>query len=319
MTSFNRGKSRRAFTLVELLVVIAIIGILIALLLPAVQQARESARRIQCTNHLKQIGLAWQNHHDTYKFFPTGGYHWSYHITYDRDSPAIGKQQGAGWAYQILPFMEQQNVYEGSGGADNLAKSIIAMETPIAGYYCPSRRPAIAHPENNDWYRCNTQKLTLSDKRRHEFAQTDYAASNSDRDGVLSRPTNSGCNGSTPTQPKDNHKQWEITMSAITDGTSNTLMVGEKRLATQNLGKYQGDDNEGYTSGWDHDVLRSTRRQPLPDPRTGNGANRFGSSHPGGFNALLVDGSVRFIPYTIELTMFDRLGKRSDGQVLTLD
>ena len=307
MSSFNLSNRRSAFTLVELLVVIAIIGILIALLLPAVQQARESARRIQCTNHLKQMGLGWHNHHDTFQHFPTGGYHWGYHITYVNGSPAFGPEQGASWAFQILPFLEQSSVHEGSGGADELGRSIIAIESPIDGYFCPSRRSPTAHNAVSDWYNFDTKKLALSERRSFKHAQIDYAASNYDSDGILfhssTTTTNSGL----------------MRMAMVTDGTSNTLMVGEKRLNILRLDEYQGDDNEGYTSGWDHDVIRSTRRQPLPDPKGGFGDYRFGSSHPGGFTTLLVDGSVRFIPYTIDLTMFDLLGKRSDGQVITLD
>src|SRR5688500_8950333 len=112
------SKRRFAFTLVELLVVIAIIGVLVALLLPAVQAARESARRTQCSNQLRQIALAWQNHHDVHKFFPSGG--WGYYWTGDPNR-GFGKKQPGSWAYSSLPFMEQGQLHQrgkGATGAD---------------------------------------------------------------------------------------------------------------------------------------------------------------------------------------------------------
>ncbi|MCC9606073.1 DUF1559 domain-containing protein [Blastopirellula sp. JC732] len=319
MRSTGRRRRGSGFTLVELLVVIAIIGVLIALLLPAVQQAREAARRMQCTNQLKQIGLAWHNHHDTYKTFPTGGYHWSYHVTYVNGSPATGKQQGAGWGFQILPFLEQTAVWEGGGATDDLGRSIVAMGSPIPTFFCPSRRGAIAFGPTNDWYAFGPDKLCLSATRNFSHAGTDYAAANAEGTGILARPSDStGCSSSTPTGPKNGFRQ-DIGMHSITDGTSNTIMCGDKRLNITKLFTYQGDDNEGYTSGWDHDTVRYTNRIPLPDPKINDGEQRFGSSHIGGFNAALADGSVRNIAYQIDLTTFTNLGNVHDGQVIDLN
>jgi prepilin-type processing-associated H-X9-DG protein len=107
----------------------------------------------------------------------------------------------------------------------------------------------------------------------------------------------------------------------IKDGTSNTLLLGDKRLDRANLGQFQSDDNEGYTSGWDHDAVRLTTSQPLPDSRNGSGwgEERFGSSHTGGFQVALCDGSVRNVTYSISLATFKALGTINGGDLLGSD
>ncbi|MCH8839706.1 MAG: DUF1559 domain-containing protein [Planctomycetes bacterium] len=131
----------KAFTLVELLVVIAIIGVLVALLLPAVQAAREAARRLQCKNNLKQMGLGAQNHLGVHGFFPTGG--WSYYWGPDPDR-GFGEDQPAGWMYSLLPFIEQQNLRDlGAGqayGSPGRREALLLLiQTRVDGYLCPSR------------------------------------------------------------------------------------------------------------------------------------------------------------------------------------
>jgi hypothetical protein len=107
----------------------------------------------------------------------------------------------------------------------------------------------------------------------------------------------------------------------ITDGTSNTLLVSEKRLNRAFLGRGASDDNQGYTAGWNNDTLRKTSRPPLPDynATTGDGAGLFGSSHISGINALLADGSVRSISFAIDKLTFQLLGNKSDSQIIPSD
>jgi len=132
----SRPGRRQGFTLIELLVVIAIIGVLIALLLPAVQKVRESANRVKCANNLKQFGLAFHNHHDTYGVLPDGGEHWdanAYPRTWvDADNPCITPKQNWGWAYQILPFIEQENAWRNPD--DHFVRNVT-----ISLYFCPTR------------------------------------------------------------------------------------------------------------------------------------------------------------------------------------
>ncbi len=283
---------RRAFTLIELLVVIAIIGILIGLLLPAVQKVREAANRMSCQNHLRQIGLAFHNHHDTLRYFPTGGWFSYSPPTYLNGTPAVGPQQQAGWAFQILPYLEGDNVWRGGSGQTDVQRAAIAIGSPNAVFFCPSRRsPQVVT------YTDNYQPPLTGGPIDH--ALCDYAASNKEGTGVIR-------------QFKPNR------MADITDGTSNTIMVGEKRLNLTFLGTKQTDDNQGYTVGFNLDTVRKTTRSPARDYSApmGDGGGLFGSSHPGRFNAVFADGSVRPITYDIDKNLFTLLGDKSDGQVV---
>jgi prepilin-type N-terminal cleavage/methylation domain-containing protein len=311
---------RQGFTLIELLVVIAIIAILIGLLLPAVQKVREAAARTQCTNNLKQIGLGIHNCNDTYGFLPTGGAHWSQPPTYlAPGQPADPRDQRAGWLFQLLPFVEQDNVWKGGGKTTIDDCQAQAIATPIKIYFCPSRRSPRVFTQATNWY-----NPTIAGTH----AQTDYAASRangSSTNGFLQKTwSDDGL-----TKVRD-----PIRLTDLIDGTSQTLVAGDKRLAIDRLNDFQPDDNEGYTSGWDHDVHRRTDRAPKPDCRqTGfvattddpqcQSSEKFGSSHTGGFNALLGDGSVRLISYSISCcgtdSTFWRLGNRLDGQPLGND
>jgi prepilin-type N-terminal cleavage/methylation domain-containing protein len=284
-----------AFTLIELLVVIAIIGILIGLLLPAVQKVREAANRASCQNHLKQIGLAFHNHHDQFRYFPSGGWYPYTAPNYPQGQPAVGANQYAGWGFQILPFIEAENVWRGGEATNPVDQAIVAIGTPNQVFFCPSRRsPQTVTYKDNYLPPLNGGLIT--------HALCDYAASNKEGNGIVQQFK--------PTRIAD-----------IKDGTSQTLLVGEKRLNLMFLGIRQSDDNQGYTAGYNLDTVRKTSRPPAQDYSApiGDGLGMFGSSHPSGFNALLGDGSVRPISYTIDRVTFSLLGNKSDGQIIFSD
>ncbi len=292
MHSVPRLQGRRSgFTLIELLVVIAIIAILIALLVPAVQKVREAAARTQCQNNLKQMGLAMHSHHDTLKVLPSGGLSWTYPPDYVAvGTPAVKEAQRAGWGFAILPYMEQTAVWKGGGKTTIAAAQIQAIGAPIPNYFCPARGgPRVLAP-TGAWY---------GPGGTYAHAQIDYASSNAENTGAIRYGR---C----------------LSLVHITDGTSNTFLLGESRKDTLGLGSYMGDDNEGYTSGWDHDVIRSTNSLPGVDARgTGWGELRFGSAHTAGCFFLFCDGSVRMVNYSVNLADFSRMGSTSDGQVIS--
>ncbi len=311
----------RAFTLVELLVVIAIIGILIALLLPAVQAAREAARRMQCCNNLKQIGLAVHNHHSKFGHFPTGG--WGHRWVGDADRGTGGRQPG-GWMYNILPFVEQEVLHQlgaGMTAADKHAAHKQRNMTPLAMFVCPSRRRAVTYPyvlAGHDPFNAD-----VADR----VARADYAANGGD---VY---TSAGFCGGPASFSDRNSATWsaiyasiasratgvvfaasEVTMAHVQDGTSNTYMVGEKCINPDHYttGEGAGDDQMLYM-GDNTDVSRWTYLVPIQDTTGYRGPTQFGSAHAGVWHAVFCDGSVRSICYSIDPDVHRYLGNRKDG------
>jgi prepilin-type N-terminal cleavage/methylation domain-containing protein len=306
---------RPAFTLVELLVVIAVIGILIALLLPAVQAARESARRTQCSNNLKQIGLGFLNYLDTYKEFPAGGSGADPVRTIVNGGIATGADQAWGWAYQILPFIEQAALWEDTNDAYVKGK---ALEV----YFCPTRRKPIVYEVNHSGSVGPRAQIDYMANHgtRNPATNNDNLLGGSAYDGIVRRSLVANI-------PR-------IDTGSVLDGTANTIMAGERGLANNWYAGPAGPENDvfrgGYiagmggngaylTGGYDE----TTTVAPIKDrnvaglPSNGTtiaiGARHFGSAHSAGCQFVLVDGSVRLVRYTVSSEVFRRFVGRKDG------
>ncbi len=364
----SRGSVRSncaGFTLVELLVVIAIIGVLVALLLPAVQAAREAARRIQCQNHFKQIGLAGMLHVDTQGFFPSGG--WSREWSADTNR-GFGKDQPGSWLFGILPYLEQQQLHELGSGLDHTSQgfreaSRLLHSTPIAGFYCPSRRPSQTYPHEltHSCHNCNIFRNIRAQAGLDTVIKTDYAGNAGD--GITSDVTRADIWAPTSYAQADGpNAQWddvenltvpfgrgstprandaycsgiiyqrsEVSFRRITDGSTNTYLAGEKYINPDAYDYSVRDFGENQTAynGFEFDNLRLTHYDPDdPDssekfaPRQDRAGltfdQAFGSSHPGGVNMVMCDGSVKVVSYDIDRETHRRLGNREDAQVINM-
>jgi len=351
----KRMRWKPGFTLVELLVVIAIIGILVGLLLPAVQAAREAARRMQCSNNLKQIGLASLNFESAYGFLPQGpfdghpkavradgitpnpaGFNYSTGVT------CCNAANKDGWSaqYKILPFMEQNAIW--NLGLDvkpiwptnsTLTGSAAVARSLVPTYYCPSRRAPTLYGTT-----------TLS-------GRTDYAGSAGFFQGqpdstVAFIPT---APLGAPAQPIRNEGNGGLSpgrggaivwagsgkkrkLAGITDGTSNSLMFAEKALHMTAHGLDGGDNEAWNNAGWDECVVR-WHFPPKPDSRTvvagippstaippnDNWNRYFGSAHAGGLNGARVDGSVTFFAFNVDANVWRLTCIVDDGEVLSGD
>lgn len=322
----------QGFTLVELLVVIAIIGILIAMLLPAVQAAREAARRMQCSNHLKQVALGWMNHESAQGYYPTGGWGWRWVGDPDR---GFAENQPGGWVYNILPYVEQPHLREIGKGMRTGEKYVALRElteTPIATFNCPSRRASKAYPIAAIY--SGSEYAPFNAQRGEGEARTDYAANSGDVHCDVGAGPGSLAAGDVPAYWSGapcaqikftgvTFRRSTVNVSEITDGTSNTYLAGEKYMKADEYDSgpadtesmYQGDDYgvNRYTADANGEPLLPEQDKSLSDRPVSYYWQIFGSAHPTGCNFVFADGSVRMISYEIDGLVHRYNGNRADG------
>ncbi|MGA2033290.1 MAG: DUF1559 domain-containing protein [Thermoguttaceae bacterium] len=323
---------RTAFTLVELLVVIAIMGVLVALLLPAVQAAREAGRRLQCKNNLKQIGLALQNYHDSQRSFPAG-----YTSQVGPGGLADDKGPGWGWAARILPYLELGNLYGqihfGTDITDPLHATVRA--TSIPAFLCASDiGKTVFSVDSHDDSGSYSSFVTDTQGNPVQVAHSNYV-------GVFGNPEITPDPGFLSTDPDRDithqgmfYRNSAVRIADVTDGTSHTLFVGE-RCSTLAYATWTGAVTGGQVPPKTPDtmnygpegapilVLGHTGDASDVPPHTPNSpvnhVDDFWSRHPQGVNFLFVDGSVQIIDNLISPPVWWALGTRAGGETTALD
>lgn len=330
-------KNKCGVTLVELLVVISIIGILISMLLPAVQQVRESARRTQCLNNLKQVALATMNFESARMRFPTNGLGAEGFVAGGDKRPIFGIENGS-HLYQILPFLEQENLHSKRSSFGWDWEQL--LQKPVSILNCPTRGERFHTFSNADGARAaiaDYAGFVMNDKlvrdlRINYGIELDYSPPNNnfgwtgaeawdeekDRyQGVISK-------GGDFDGIKVTRKYAKITMASVSDGTSNTMLYGEKGARTDQYNTTEGAwwENKGQLfPGWSTmrawgDDLRMVADNEL-ESTTQQGT--FGSAHPGQVNFCLVDGSVRSISIDINTGDFFYFAAKADSEIVNVE
>jgi prepilin-type N-terminal cleavage/methylation domain-containing protein len=355
----SQGARRRGFTLVELLLVVTITSMLISLLLPVVQSAREAARRTQCKNNLKQLALAALNHHDGQGHFPTGGWGWYWLGDPDR---GFGKDQPGGWMFNLLPYCEQTALYQSASDGDpyvltrtQRVAAAKVVESPLTILNCPTRRDNKPYPLSSHaggtlgFFNSNTPLVA----GRSDYAINSGHVYNEWHNYALGQGPQSYADADVWTanrtwgseQPRFLHlPTGEETMTGVSferskvctrqigDGLSNTYLVGERYIPQAHYETgLNGGDNETWCTGFNNDNYRSTGwlvgsdytpGTPLHDGHLIEDAlslGRFGSAHPGAWNASFCDGSVRSVSYDVDWRVHRDLGNRADGNLVVGD
>jgi len=333
-------KPSSGFTLVELLVVIAIIGILVALLLPAVQSAREAARRNQCSNNLKQLALGAMNHHSTVGYFPSGG--WGYFWVGDADRGS-GQNQPGGWIFSSLPYIEQQSLYDlaGDGDAETVSPqqeqgTYQVVTSPLDMVRCPSRRitTLLPKPQDAPFVAFNSADsptadgglagrsdyaANCGDQERNEYGAgpNSLAASKTANWCVKKTGTATGA-GNCPTVDLTgiSFERSEVGIRHITDGTTVTYLAGEKYMNPENYHTgWDGGDNETWCTGFNNDNFRTGFLPPERDREGDQFTTKFGSSHDSVFQMAFCDGHVESIGYDIDRWVHRGASNRKDGAI----
>ena len=344
-----RKRVRTGFTLVELLVVIAIIGILVGLLLPAVQAAREAARRMQCSNNLKQISLASLNFESAYKNLPQGPFDGHPRAVTAGGSPSPSGYDYAsgvtccnaankdGWSaqYKILPFMEQTAIWNLGKDEPPIWPTTTATMTAngntavarslVPTYYCPSRRPPTGYTGGRtDYGGCAGFFQGQQDSTISYIPPAPLGAPSQPLRAIVNGGLAPGRQGAIIWSGTGRKRK----LADITDGTSNSIMFAEKALHPSQHGRDGGDNENWNNAGWDECVIRfhfpprhdsKTHGVGPGTPAGPNWPRYFGSAHAGGLNAASVDGSVRFFGFSVDANTWRLLCVIDDGEVLSGD